>query len=482
MLKIVDSKGKYILVDIINEEFIEITKLNPLASQFYKKYDMINVVLKEMDELPGFTHWFKILILNYITKTGDRFNTQILFNNINTLNDYVEKYINNMGLNFDKYYKVEKRSMSSISFTGDDIRKIICGSTCLKLYAIFLWDDILGLNDADHKKFYQQVTEKYFTDDIVEKIFQVIKSRTFKSSVSDRFMWDFIENTISESPDTFIMMVFNFIMKYMIVILDPKMNPIPFIISKVDHSIRWTMHDMYKDKYIFGDLFSEGDNIDKIMTGSTETFYGISCKDTINKCISKGMDIMKMYCGESDKYERILDKMNGVSVLYPHTRLLVFPLLSRIFEIPYDLLCEIPSPKGLILGMFLMDVLDDTIVRRFPMVYDLIRSYPTTDKYFPYNKTSFKIRNPELIVNDDVKLYTFGSKKFKYNFYSQVVGHLYPTKKYLQVFPSETTRFKGAFSEVESDVTMYLSDYISPNFERTVLRMREKAFYRLKCM
>lgn len=448
-------------------------------------FDVVSGVIGEMCEtIDGFEDWFERMIINYTQSNHD---PEIIISNIPTLKEYAEEYVNSKNIVFDDFVNMDKKSNTSIVFNAEDLRAIALTSTASKLYSVISCDTSIHLPDNLHRKVYEMIIQPCIDKEVTIKIFQLIRSRTYRSSITDRYMWDFIKMMISETPESYVMTVFNFLMKSMITLLDITQNPVPYLISTVDDSIRWLMKNVYKDKIVYGEVFG---GVEDLFGSSLtkENFYLFCCHDTIGRAAKVGMDVLeKNYGLEGRQFEEALSRFDDITQLYPASLLVTLPIVSKVLEIPYRFLLTIPPKHAVLLGILMHDLAKDVMDDTYPVLTEFLLTCPAPDgsdengkgsnksKYNNTSKSLYRIRNAEFVLNDSNSIFGFPSKVFKYDIMSLICGILSASKRGLVLTHNGKSLSKMTYYGLESDVCGFYSKLYSNSLEPIFKQMRTKS-------
>ena len=142
-------------------------------------------------------------------------------------------------------------------------------------------------------------------------------------------MWDFIRMMISETPESYVMTVFNFLMKSILILINVDQNPVPFLISTIDDSIRWLMRSVFKDRIIYGEVFGGVDDL----FGSAltkENFYLFCCQDVIGKAAAVGMTILEEKQLTDGEFQHVVDRLDGINKIHHSALLVILPIASKV--------------------------------------------------------------------------------------------------------------------------------------------------------
>ena len=310
--------------------------------------------------------------------------------------------------------------------------------------------------------------------DVVNRIFQLVRSRTYRSSITDKYMWDFIKLVISETPESYVMLIFNFIMTNIISLINPHQNPIPFIISAVDRSIGWMMRTIYKDKTIYGEVYGGVEDL----YGSSltkESFYFHCCADVISKASNIGMQILEE---NKEDFEKIKARLDQVTSLFPVTKLITLPIASEILEVPYKQLITIPPKHAVLIGIFMHKIaLEIGLDQRFPVITNFLSMYSIEEKK-SNSKSMYNIRNLEFIINntkdDDTPkpMWGFKSPILKFKVLKLICGALSSSKRNLIDIETGRQINRLTYTDLENDVCSFFIEFYSKSLDPTFEKMR----------
>ena len=277
---------------------------------------------------------------NYVDDSEKRF--VHLSENIPMIKKYVNMTMQLENVDFSQFVDESKAKKTSILFTADEIEKIVQLSSYLKLYSIISNSENLRLSDRLHKKIYNQLASDILETEIVFKIFNVIKTKTFRYNLTDRYMWDYIKMIQGKGIDVHVIEIFNFIMNSILVLCDGR-NPITYFVGVVDESVKWFLRSVYKGSIIYDDSVATED----IHSQSVNNLKTYSYNDTLGRL--KGIAFKQIY----DIIERLTvatfdEKKNSdtsivefqtragqIKYVSPLCECLVFPVLSKLTNIPY---------------------------------------------------------------------------------------------------------------------------------------------------
>jgi len=444
----------------------------------YPSRNKFNPVKELIEELSlsdkSFEPWFVGLMDSYLQNDT---NAQIIEKSAGKFLTVAEDFIDSRKINFNNFSKLEKASKTSIRFLGEDIRAIAITATALKLYSLFWFDKRLSLPNNVHRQVYEKLLSPCLEQGTTEKIFQLIRSKIYRSNLTDRYMWDLIRICLLESPESYIMTIFKFLTQNMLISIEIDKNPIPFLVSLIDGSIKWLMRTIYVDRILYGEAFGGVDDIYG-STLSKESFLVYCCNDDINKSASAAMDIIENEYNLTDTaFNAIRDRLDNITSLFPSMKLLVLPIASKVLEIPYKFLLTCPPKHAMLLGIFMHHLAEDIMDREFKVLSAFLSACPRDmEKAFSSTRSSYKIRYLEDIINDPTPIFGFGSKTLKYEILSSICGVLSASKKNLMSCLTGKSIGKFTYLQLEWDAIKFFTRLYSNQLDDMFLGMREKAY------
>jgi len=474
LLENLESKRHWVLSELDdNGNYLRcLLEQNLTPSSITNKYNVVADLLEDMcRRIKPFSGWFSKLIESYVNSDC---NSEIILNNINQLLKFATIYIDSLNINFSSFTNMEKISRTSIIFTEDDIRAIAITSTALKLYSIFYYDGNLKLPANIHKEVYQILVSPCIENKTTTKMFQLIRARIYRSSITDRYMWDMIKMAISETPQSYVMTIFNSLMANMVCILSVDKNPIPFLVSITDDSVRWLMRTVYKDRILYGEAFSSSDDIYGSSL-SRDSYYVYCCNDVIGKAAAVGMSLLETeYLLDQNQFDKVRDRLDIIDILTPPMKLLILPIASKVFEIPYKYLLTCIPKHALLIGIFLYHLSKDIIGEDFPVITEFLISCPKDVKYLS-TRSSYKIRNTEFIINDPTPVFGFKSKTLKFNIMSSICGVINASKKNLVSVITGLPLRKISYLNLEYDIIKFFTKLYANQLDNVFEQIREKS-------
>jgi len=443
----------------------------PSRNKFNPAKELIEELCTTSDT---FEKWFVNMMDAYLESST---NAEIIENNVDTFLKISEEYIDSKKINFNDFAKLEKASKTSIKFLGKDIRAIAITSTALKLYSLFWFDKKLSLPSNIHRNVYEKLLSPCLNEGTTEKIFQLIRSKVFRSNVTDKYMWDMIRVCLLESPESYIMTVFKFLTQNMLISIKISKNPVPFLVSLIDDSIKWLMRTMYIDRILYGEAFGGVDDIYGSSL-SKESFLVYCCNDDIAKSANSSMQILEdeFELSETD-FINIRDRLDSLTTLFPTMKLLVLPIASKVLEIPYRFLLTCPPKHAMLLGIFMYHLSQNILDEHYPIITSFLPACPRDmEKAFSSTRSSYRLRYVDLVINDPTPIFGFAAKPLKYDILSSICGVLSASKRNLMSCITGRSIGKFSYTDLETDAIKFFTRLYSNQLDDIFLKMREKAY------
>lgn len=455
-----------------NEDDINLD-LDLLQYSLTNRFECVKELFNDMcKEIPDFSDWYYDLIKNYIES---EYNTELLLEQKENIIDFVNEYIDKKNIDFSSFVDKKKSSSTSILFDENDIRSIALVSTCLKIYSIFQYDKILKTPDNINKQMYDYFITDCKKLNTTDKMFQLIRGRTFRSSVTDRYIWDLIKITTLETPETNSYSVFNFFMKNLVSLLNIKQNPISYLVKVIDDNLRWLMLEVYKEKIVYEESFGSSEDIYGTSI-SQESFHIYCCNDVITKCAQLSLKTLENnYNLDYDKFVYIQDRLEDIKYIDPSMKLFTLPIISKVLDIPYKYLLTAPPKHIVLISILIYEFSIDTICEEFPIISNFLVTYPVNSNT-SIIRSSYKLRDIVNIIEDDTKLFGINSRKLKYDIISPIIGILSSSKKNLISVIDGTPVNKITYNDLENDCINFYTKLYSNKLQDTFIKIREDIY------
>jgi hypothetical protein len=398
------------------------------ASSVTNKYYLVTDYITRVAEFHGapFSEWFISMLKECINSEhrGD-----IISNNLDLLRKYSDEYLDSLQIDYSQFVDESKAKKNSILFSGDEIQEIIRLSCYLKLYSVISNNAELSLSNSMHRHIYNELAATVVSTDIASKIFDVIKTKTFRYNMTDRFMWDYIKTIQCKDIGVHIIEIFNFIMNNIIILCEENKNPITYFVGVIDESVKWFLRSVYKGTIVYDDEISTED-IHGIHINNLRTY---SFNDTLGRL--KGIAFEKIYdtlenensmsTKNDDQY--IIDfngRLSAIKYISPLCSCLVFPLLSKITQISYVHFKTISPEHSAVLSYYLNRLLQKVFKADYKHLFSLLDYYPESQ---PSLNTTYKIKSIHEFINiqnQTKNFFGFNVKIPPHNFICHYVGRV----------------------------------------------------------
>ena len=408
----------------------ELTKLQLLPSSVTNKFYIVTNFIERVAEFHGkdFSTWF-VNLINECNDEGKR--AAAIIASTDKMKDYVNRYLDNLAIDYTVFVDESKAKKNSILFRAPEIDKIIRLSCFLKVYSIFSNSHQFSLGKKLHVEVYNRLAADIMTTDIVSKIFDVVKTKTFRYNLSDKFMWEYIKTIQCKDIGIHIIEIFNFIMNNIIILCEENKNPITYFVGVVDESVKWFLRSVYKGSIVYDDSISTEDihgiNINNLVT--------YSFNDTLGRMKSIAFDKIyrelekenstKLDKDDSDQYIiNFHNRLSGINYISPLCASLVFPLLSRMTDITYVHFKTISAEHAAVLSYYLNQLLIKTFKSDYKNLFQLLDYYPLTS---PSINTTYKIKSIHEYIQTQNSLksfYGFNTKSLPHKVLCHFVGRV----------------------------------------------------------
>ena len=428
-----------------NEE--KICDLNLAFNSVTNKFEEITKFIEECSEKLGveFDNWFKSYLVEY---KESNFNYQIIINHIPNIKRFTDLYLTAINVNYSEFSDEKKRSKTSIYFSSDEVQKLTKASCYLKIFAIISHDKNMKLLPNFYKEVYNMLIKEIATDAILYKIFNLVNSKINKYKVTDSYMWEYIKMRYCKTVDIHTIHIFNWIIHNILIICDAKQNPISFISSVINNSIKWILHNVYKDSIIYSEAITTEDA--NVVSGKDklETF---AYNDTIAKLL--------VVAYNSLEYEKIPEEsfkiaINDKKQMPTSSKYITFPILCKALNIPYKHLITIPSEHAYLLNILLHNLLSDEFKTTYPVLTNLLMKYNTNKEI---KKSTYTINSIESFTESFKQFLTNQNAIYAFEFYSSIIG---------KIIRNSYGHFKNGpvvdqLPKLEKDIILFYNKYFS---------------------
>jgi hypothetical protein len=360
-------------------------KMMLLSSSVTNKYYIVTKFIESVAEHHGedFSDWF-VQLLNDCQDEEKR--PKIIIDNINKIKEYVDDYLAHENIDFSQFVDTSKVKKNSILFEPEEIEKIIKLSSYLKIYSTISNNTQLKLGQTLHREVYNRLATDVMESEVVRKIYDVIKTKTFRYNLTDRFMWEYIKNVQGKDIGIHVIEIFNFIMNHILILCEETKNPITYFVGVIDESVKWFLRSVYKGSIVYDDSISTED----IQGSGTNNLKTYSYNDTLGKL--KGIAYDKVYELLQRQNSMVVDdtKQNGdeniiqfherasnVEFVSPVCEILVYPILSQMTSIPYHHFKTLSPEHAIIISVYMQELFRNVFVTDFKDLFSLLNYFPT---------------------------------------------------------------------------------------------------------
>jgi len=397
---------------------------------------------------PEFDTWFDTYIKEYI---ASKYDVAIIKKHIPNIKFFADKYIDSKNIRFDDYIDLKKVSNNSIFFDSEEIKKLIQVSNYLKLYFIISQDNIMKLPTKFHKEIYNILIEK-INSDILFKLFKIVSSKTYRYTITDNYMWEYIRLIYCKTTDMHIHAIFNFLLNNILVSCKTDQNPISYMISVVDEAIKWILQSVYEDVIIYTDTINTEDTN---ILQSKDNLLNYAYNDSIGRLV-----IIACKCLESEGLNEVQfnetlkqSKENSLFSMY-----VTYPILSKVLKIPYKQFLTIPSEHGYLLNIFLYHILPIEFKKEYPALSDFLLNY---NKNKIITKTTYLMKKVNLYFATAKSFKGFKNIVFPFDLYSSVIGKI-ARNEYVSFKTQQEIQIPLA--RIEEDLIKFYNNFFNNNF------------------
>lgn len=453
---------------------IKLTSSLSISNAFDKVSELLNDMFSNVE---GFDDWLRNVILRY----KEEGLSSILLDECDNFYYFSEKYFNYLQIPIDTFIDKTKISKTSVVFYEEDLKELIILCISLKVYSIFSANSVQEYKVLDNTNtaIYRKLSSKCVELKLQDKIYNIIQSKVYRKYTSDRMLWTILAEFSIETPDNFIMSLFNFILNNLLVTIDINKNPVSFLTGAIDKSVSWLLKSSHGNMIYKNDSISIGDEIHS--HDRYRDSFSIYCdNDLISKICRITYDILKVEKGLGDDViDRITQDIEKMEYIYNYMKLTTLPLFEKSMNIPYDHLLQI-SPKNIaILGMFMHHVSVETrLIDTYPRILNYLICIPspganTASQTFTNMKSSYQMRYPEHFVNNYQNT-TFGFKELtiKGKLIAHICGILSNTKKYLiDIYKCQPIKNISHY-EFEKEVLAYFTRLYNDSLDLKLFKER----------
>jgi len=451
-----------------------IETLDLSSSSITNKFSIITSFIENVSKSVGseFDQWFVQFLNTYKLDSEKRF--VVIEDNVPVLKKFVNQYIDSKNIDFTQFVDLTKAKKTSILFNPEEIEKIIRSSSYLKVYSIFFNSENLKLDHRLHKQMYNILVSDLDKDTIF-KVFNVVKTKTFRYNISDKYMWDYIKMIQCKTIDIYAVEIFNFIMNSIFTLCDENKNPISYFISVVDESVKWFLRSVYKGSVVYDDSVATED-IQAIHIDNLRTY---TYNDTLGRIERIAHQKIHAYLEKSsistfgdektDKAIRDFDeRVKNTKFVSPLCECLTFPILSMITGIPYEHFRTLTADRSVVISIYLQDLLKKVFKTEYESLFDIMSFYPQESCAV---HTTYKMKKSNMVECFIPQMNTCSFLKFQDKVYlhkvlSYFVGRI---ARIDFIDPMTGRQLVGIpLSKIEADMIKFYSLLFSNKFEEEI--------------
>lgn len=455
---------------VVNRNDNKLVVLKLKTSTITNKMGIITKFIENLSEYHGeeFDNWFENFIVSYCNKEPSRFN--ILNNNIDKIKDFVNRYIDSLEIDFSKFVDESKiKTKKSVIFDKEDIEALCKLSGYLKVYAILSNSEDVCLERKLHKIIYNSfITE--MSIEVITRVFEVIRTKTYRYKLTDRFMWDYVRSIQCRPIQYHVTNIFNFIMNNIIVLCEIGKNPITFFVTVTDEAIRWILRSVYKETVVYTDSIT----LEDIQTGSSADNLKTLCyNDTIGRLKRAALDRMFVILGDREEEVRIHNRLSSLQYVSPVCNSVAFPILSKITGVPYEHISSMSPEHAAELSVFTHYLISSVFGNEYSNLFNLLDYAPTEP--VPVAST-FKVRNHTKFshIQQEVgNFFGYGAscKVVPFNLLSFFIGKL-SRLKFINIVNGKEM-LTMPLQKIEADAIDFFPKFFAGHFDEKIEQMKQ---------
>jgi len=380
---------------VVVDDDVEPIKLFLSPSSVTNKYFIVTKFIERVAEhnVEGFSNWF----INFLTDCHDEnLRSKAVVDSIPQIKNYVDSYMDSLTFDYSQFVDMTKVKKNSILFKPDEIEQIIRLSSYLKIYSVISNNEKLKLGAQLHREVYNQFASDIVETDIIRKIYDVIKTKTFRYNLTDRFMWEYIKNVQGKDIGVHVIEIFNFIMNNILILCEIDKNPITYFVGVIDESVKWFLRSVYKGSIVYDDSISTED-IQGINTDNLKTY---SYNDTLGRLKSiayeKIYELLQrqstMSTEKVDDDEFIIsfhERASEINFISPLAETLVFPILSQMTHIPFHHFRTLSPEHTAVIAVYIQVLFRRVFGTDYKDLFTLLNFFPMKS---PSMSTTYKIK------------------------------------------------------------------------------------------
>jgi hypothetical protein len=423
---------------------------SPITNKFSRLTEFVEDCSVQMGK--EFDEWFIGMINDY---RGSNYDYSVLKRNIPKLKEFSDRYLDIRDIDFENYINRSKISKNSIFFDAEEIKKIVRVSSYLKLYFAIGQDTKMKLSNKFHKETYNALIEDINDNSIIYKLFKIVASKTYEYNYTDRYMWDYIKTIYCKTTDMHVFSIFNFLMNNILVTCKIDSNPIPYLISVIDESIKWILKNIYKDTIIYSETVSTQD---VYSVQGKDNLLSYAHNDTIGKLLVSSYNQLE-HLG-IDRIEPFKNTINGLKEISLFANYITYPILSKVLDIPYRHFMTLSVSNAYLLNLLLHNLLSEEFKDKYPVLCRMLLYY---NKQKPILKTTYKVKNIDVFIETLGTFLTFKNSIVPYDFCSSIVGKI--SRNTYASFINDQEIINFPLAKLEIDIIKFYNEYFDNNLD-----------------
>ncbi len=468
-----NREGKEVLKDVTTSEVTgwngeprTVKEMELIYAPGSNKYDNMLNFVEKCSEVLGqpFNDFYIGTIDSYLNSGMD---VKIIQNAVPQIVSFCDEFIEKQNINFDDYIDESKKSKSSIFFDASEIKEIIKAACYLKVYYSLYKDMTMKISENFNREIFQNLVKNLTNSAIIIKLHKIVSSKTYEYNHTDKYMWEYIRNLCCKTPDMHITHIFNFIINYIIVTCEYDSNPIPYMISVIDESIKWILKSIYKESIIYSDTIatqdvaavSGKDNLESYAHNNTVAALTVLAYQSLENIFDSEEKV--------EHFKSIIDTIKEPSVF---AKYFTFPILSKITDIPYRHFNTLSISITYMLNILLYDLFRGSEwEQKYPNLIKILTYYNVQK---PITKTTYKLKNIPQFTQSFKNFMGFKNLTAAYDIYSSIVGKI-NKNEYMNFMNGNTVPNFPAL-KMEEEITSFYNDFFSDNMNSMLDSLRER--------
>jgi len=465
-VKTVNENGEEVTNTVTEQGIVDWTlrevvkEMDLVYSPGSNKYGAMLEFVERCSQVMGqeFDDFYIGTIKTYVDSGCD---VRIIQNAVPGIIEWCDKFIDAQNINFDGYINKSKASKSSIFFDANEIKEIIRAACYLKLYYTIHKDMTMKLAEKFNREIFQKLVHNLTSTQIIFKLYKIVSSKTFEYNHTDKFMWEYIRNLCCKTPDMHISHIFNFIVSNILVTCEVDQNPIPYLISVIDESIKWVLKSIYKESIIYSDAISTQDVTAVSGKDNLETY---AHNNTIGMLTILAYQELENIFDTDEKIESYKTSIESIKESSIFAMYFTYPLLSKITDIPYRHFLTLSISTSYLMNMLVYSLTKGTQIEQdYPNLCKILTFYNTQK---PIAKTTYKLKNVSHFTKTFDSFLGFKNYTTAYDIYSSIIGKINKNEYFSFMTGNVIPNFPSA--KVEQEIIEFYNKYFSTSQEKNL--------------